>query len=46
MKKVLIFGGTGFVGTQVCEKLNQLSCRVTVATRRSSSARHLTVLPM
>ena len=46
MKKVLIFGGTGFVGTQVCEKLNQLSCRITVATRRSSSARHLTVLPM
>ncbi|MGV8803632.1 MAG: complex I NDUFA9 subunit family protein [Polaromonas sp.] len=47
MKKVLIFGGTGFVGTQVCEKLNQLaSCRITVATRRSSNARHLAVLPM
>lgn len=47
MKKVLIFGGTGFVGTQVCEKLNQLSsCRITVATRRSDNARHLAVLPM
>jgi len=46
MKKVLIFGGTGFVGTQVCEKLNQLSCRVTVATRRSDSARHLQLLPL
>ncbi len=46
MKKILIFGGTGFVGTQVCEKLNQLSCRVTVATRRSDNARHLQLLPL
>ena len=46
MKKVLIFGGTGFVGSQVCEKLNQLSCRVTVATRRSANARHLQLLPL
>ena len=46
MKKVLIFGGTGFVGTQVCEKLNQLPCRVTVATRRTDSARHLQLLPL
>ncbi|MEO7161161.1 MAG: complex I NDUFA9 subunit family protein [Polaromonas sp.] len=46
MKKILIFGGTGFVGTQVCEKLNQLSCRVTVATRRSEHARHLQLLPL
>ena len=46
MKKILIFGGTGFVGTQVCEKLNQLSCRVTVATRRRDNARHLQLLPL
>ena len=46
MKKILIFGGTGFVGTQVCEKLNQLSYRVTVATRRSDHARHLQMLPL
>ena len=46
MKKILIFGGTGFVGTQVCEKLNQLQCRVTVATRRSVNARHLQLLPL
>ena len=46
MKKVLIFGGTGFVGTQVCEKLNRLQCRVTVATRRSDNARHLQPLPL
>jgi len=46
MKKVLIFGGTGFVGTQVCERLNQLPCRVTVASRRSASASHLQLLPL
>ena len=46
MKKVLIFGGTGFVGTQVCEKLNDLPCRITVATRRSDHARHLQLLPL
>ena len=46
MKKILIFGGTGFVGTQVCEKLNQASCRVTVATRRREHARHLQLLPL
>lgn len=46
MKKILIFGGTGFVGTQVCEKLNQLSYRVTVATRRADHARHLQLLPL
>lgn len=46
MKKILIFGGSGFVGTQVCEKLNQSSCRVTVATRRREHARHLQLLPL
>ncbi|CAM3549982.1 complex I NDUFA9 subunit family protein [Polaromonas hydrogenivorans] len=46
MKKILIFGGTGFVGTQVCEKLTRLQCRVTVATRRSDNARHLLPLPL
>ena len=46
MKKVLIFGGTGFVGSQVCEKLVQQSCRVTVATRRRASAQHLQMLPL
>jgi uncharacterized protein YbjT (DUF2867 family) len=46
MKKILIFGGTGFVGSHLCEKLNQLSCRVTVATRRSDHARRLQLLPL
>ena len=46
MKKILIFGGSGFVGTQLCEKLNELSFRITVATRRSDHARHLQLLPL
>ena len=46
MKKILIFGGTGFVGSQVCEKLNQLYCQVTVATRRSGHAKAQQMLPL
>ena len=46
MKKILILGGTGFVGSHVCEKLSRLPCRVTVATRKRASARHLQLLPM
>ena len=46
MKKYLILGGTGFVGSHVCEKLSRLPCRVTLATRRRDSARHLQLLPM
>ncbi|WP_332778543.1 complex I NDUFA9 subunit family protein [Polaromonas sp.] len=46
MKKVLILGGTGFVGTHVCEKLARLQCPVTVATRRLDHARHLMLLPL
>ena len=45
MKKILIFGGTGFVGRQVCEKLNQRLCHITAATRRSGNARELQLLP-
>lgn len=46
MNKILILGGTGFVGSHVCEKLTRLSCPFTVATRHSDSARHLLPLPM
>ncbi|MGH8830333.1 MAG: NAD-dependent epimerase/dehydratase family protein, partial [Polaromonas sp.] len=28
MERVLILGGTGFIGRHVCEKLAQLQCRV------------------
>ena len=46
MKKILVLGGTGFVGRHVCEKLAQLQIHVTVATRRRESARHLQILPL
>ncbi len=46
MKKILILGGTGFVGRHLCEKLAELPCRVTVVTRRRSKAQHLQMLPM
>ena len=46
MKKILILGGTGFVGRHLCEKLAELPCRVTIVTRRRSNARHLQMLPM
>lgn len=46
MNKILLLGGTGFVGRHVCEKLAQLQCRVTVVTRRRDNARHLQMLPL
>jgi uncharacterized protein YbjT (DUF2867 family) len=46
MEKVLILGGSGFLGRHVCEKLNEQSIRATVLTRRRSTARHLQMLPL
>ena len=46
MEKILLLGGTGFVGRHVCEKLARQQCRVTVATRRLDSARHLQIFPL
>jgi len=46
MNKILILGGTGFVGRHLCEKLQEISCRATVVTRRRSSAQHLQMLPL
>ena len=46
MKKVLILGGSGFVGRHVCEKLVEQNISATVLTRRRSNARHLFLLPM
>ena len=45
MKKILILGGTGFVGSHLCEKLAERACSVTLVTRRRSNARHLQMLP-
>jgi uncharacterized protein YbjT (DUF2867 family) len=46
MNKILILGGTGFLGGHLCEKLAQLPYRTTVVTRRRSNAQHLQMLPM
>ena len=46
MKKVLVLGGTGFVGRHVCEKLTAWQCRATVPTRRRVNAAHLQMLPL
>ncbi len=45
MKKILVLGGTGFVGSHVCEKLARLSCKITLPTRRVDNAKHLQMLP-
>ena len=46
MKKILILGGTGFVGRHLCEKLAEGDYRATVLTRRRANAKHLQMLPM
>ena len=46
MLKILVLGGTGFVGQHVCEKLVDLQWRVTLPTRRSQNARPLQMLPL
>ena len=46
MKKILILGGTGFVGRHLCEKLAEGDYRTTVLTRRRANASHLQMLPM
>ena len=46
MQKILILGGTGFVGSHLCAKLADISCRATIVTRRRASAKHLQLLPM
>lgn len=43
--RVLILGGTGFVGRHVCEKLNRLGCSITAITRRARQASAIQSLP-
>ncbi len=45
MNKVLLLGGTGFVGTHVCEKLARAKLQVTLPTRQLSHAAHVMMLP-
>jgi NADH dehydrogenase len=46
-KKILVLGGTGFVGRSVCERLAQRSAStpIVVPTRRARSGLHLRSLP-
>ena len=45
MKRILVLGGTGFVGRHLCEKAGQLQCRLTVPTRRLENAKPIQPLP-
>jgi uncharacterized protein YbjT (DUF2867 family) len=45
MKKVLVLGGSGFVGRHVCEQLTRAGIRVTVPTRRARNAQTVQTLP-
>ncbi len=45
VQKVLILGGTGFVGRHVCEKFTRQQIALTVPTRRRSTAGAVATLP-
>jgi len=45
MKRVLVLGGTGFVGRHVCERLARLQWAMTVPTRRAAHAATVQHLP-
>lgn len=45
MKRVLLLGGTGFVGRHICEHLARLGWAVTVPTRRAKNASAVQHLP-
>jgi uncharacterized protein YbjT (DUF2867 family) len=45
MKRVLLLGGTGFVGRHICEHLVRLGWALTVPTRRASNAAAIQHLP-
>jgi uncharacterized protein YbjT (DUF2867 family) len=43
--KVVVFGGTGFIGSHLIARLAQEGVAITVPTRRARHARHLACLP-
>ncbi len=45
LSRVLLIGGSGFIGTSVAAQLARQGIRVTVPTRRANRAKHLLVLP-
>jgi uncharacterized protein YbjT (DUF2867 family) len=46
MQKILVLGGSGFVGRHVCEQLTRLGVRATVPTRRAVNAQNVQHLPL
>ena len=45
MTRILVLGGSGFIGRHFCAKAVQLGCRITLLTRRAESAKAVQVLP-
>ena len=45
MLTVVVFGGSGFIGTRLVARLSELGARVIVPTRRYERAKHLIFLP-
>jgi NADH dehydrogenase len=45
MERILVLGGSGFVGTHVCEKLVRKELHVTVPTRHEANAQNLLIYP-
>jgi uncharacterized protein YbjT (DUF2867 family) len=43
--KIIVLGGTGFIGQHVCEKLAAAGHEITVPTRRLGNAKHIISLP-
>jgi uncharacterized protein YbjT (DUF2867 family) len=43
--KIIVLGGSGFIGRHVCEKLVAAGHSITVPTRRADRAKHLQMLP-
>jgi uncharacterized protein YbjT (DUF2867 family) len=43
--KIIVLGGTGFIGQHVCERLVRAGHEVTVPTRRVENAREIQMLP-
>jgi uncharacterized protein YbjT (DUF2867 family) len=43
--KIIVLGGTGFIGRHVCERLVRAGHEVTVPTRRLDAAREIQMLP-
>ena len=46
INKILLLGGSGFIGASVAEQLSKQDIFVTVPTRRNERCKHLFLLPM